>query len=400
MLKLRSTGAPVKQVASELGITTHAVYKYSTGAYRKLGVTNVGTAVAAARRLNLIPAVSPHRATVADQQIFDSLPAAIYAKDLAGRYTLCNRVAAARVGLTATEVLGKTAEDIMDFATAKQVRAADERALKDGKADYKVSHRGTNLPGSQERVVHRRRGGTRRVWSAVDVTDTPDPGQQYAMVLDVLATLVRTTDPTLPGVSSFLDAQIRELWREVGDGAVDLASSQEHFLRTGTDRYQARAMLEFLVNSRNADPHRRPGTRPSARWPTYCVPNEARSVHVVAHLHLYEGIVFASRQRMSATVMNLAFNAMDAMPNGGELSISTYETDTHSCLAVQDTGVGIPPQVMEHIFEPAFTTKGERGTGLGLYAVKRFVDDAHGQISVESDPGVGTKVTVCLPLLR
>jgi signal transduction histidine kinase len=98
--------------------------------------------------------------------------------------------------------------------------------------------------------------------------------------------------------------------------------------------------------------------------------------------------------------MNLAFNAIDAMPNGGELSISTYETDTHSCLAVQDTGVGIPPEVREHIFEPAFTTKGERGTGVGLYAVKRFVDDAHGTISVESDSGAGTKVTVCLPLLR
>ena len=47
---------------------------------------------------------------------------------------------------------------------------------------------------------------------------------------------------------------------------------------------------------------------------------------MVAHLHLYEGTVVASRQRMSATVMNLAFNAIDAMPDGGELSISTFET--------------------------------------------------------------------------
>ena len=80
-------------------------------------------------------------------------------------------------------------------------------------------------------------------------------------------------------------------------------------------------------------------------------------------------------------------------------SIHTYETETHSCLEVRDTGVGIPPHVTEHLFEPAFTTKGERGTGLGLYAVKRFVDDAHGNISVQSDPGVGTRVTVCLPLV-
>ncbi|MDA0165935.1 ATP-binding protein [Solirubrobacter ginsenosidimutans] len=400
VLKLRSTGAPVKQVASELGITTHAVHKYSTGAYRKLGVANIGTAVTAARRLNLIPAVSPQPATVADQQIFDSLPAAIYAKDLAGRYTLCNRVAAARVGLTAVEMLGKTVEDILDFAVAKQVRAADERALKDGKADFSVIIEGHTYL-DRKRALYTEDGEVRGVCGvSVDVTDTPDPGKQYAMVLDVLSSLIRTTDPTLPEVSSFLDAQIRELWQEAGDGSVDLAISREHFIRTSTDRSRARSMLEFLVNSRHSDPA--PATWNAAVREVADVLRSERKagVHVVAHLHLFEGVVFASRQRMSATVMNLALNAMDAMPDGGKLSIATYETDTHSCLAVQDSGVGILPQVMQHIFEPGFTTKGERATGLGLFAVKRFADDAHGQTSVESAPSVGTKITVCLPLLR
>ena len=399
MLKLRSTGASVKQVASELGITTHAVGKHSTEAFRKLGVTNIGTAVAAAQRINLIPAVRPDRATVADQQIFDSLPAGIYAKDLAGRYTLCNRVAAARFGLTPTEVLDKAAEDIVDLATARQVRAADERALKDGKADHRIVIGGRTYL-DRKSALYTDDGKVSGVCGvAVDVTNTPDPGHQYAMVLDLIATLARTTDPTHPRVSSFLDAQIRELWREVSDGAIDLASIQEHFIRTGSDRYEARAMLEFLVNSRNADPA--PATWNAAVREVADVLQSERSagVHVVAHLHLYEGTVVASRQRMSAIVMNLALNAIDAMPDGGELSISTYETNTHSCLAVQDTGVGIPPHIREHIFEPTFTTKGEHGTGVGLYAVKRFVDDAHGEISVESVPGLGTKVTVCLPLL-
>jgi PAS domain S-box-containing protein len=400
VLKRRSTGASVKQVASELGITTHAVNKHSSGAYRKLGATNIGTAVVAARRRNLIPAVTPYDATAADQRIFDSLPAGIYAKDLAGRYTLCNRLAAARVGLTAAEVLGRAAEDIMELATAKQVRAADERAITDGRAEYKIVI-GERTYLDRKSALYTDDGKVSGVCGvAVDVTSTPDPGHQHAMVLDVLTTLVRTADPRHPGISALLDAQIRELWREVGDGALELASIQEHFIRTGTDRYEARAMLEFLVNSRDADPA--PATWNAAVREVADVLRYERSagIHVVAHLHLYEGTLIASRQRMSAIVMNLAFNAIDAMPNGGELSISTYETDTHSCLAVQDTGVGIPPEVREHIFEPAFTTKGERGTGVGLYAVKRFVDDAHGTISVESDSGAGTKVTVCLPLLR
>jgi hypothetical protein len=57
VLRLRSSGAPVKQVASELGITTHAVNKHSSAAFRKLGASNIGSAVVAARRLNLIPRV-------------------------------------------------------------------------------------------------------------------------------------------------------------------------------------------------------------------------------------------------------------------------------------------------------------------------------------------------------
>ena len=399
VLTLRSTGAPVKQVASELGITTHAVNKHSSGAYRKLGVTNIGTAVVAARRLNLIPAVRPERTTVADEQIFDCLPAGIYAKDLAGRYTLCNQVAAARFDLTATEVLGKAPEDIMDLPTAKQVRAADERALTEGKADSKVVI-GAHTYLDRKSALYTDDGKVTGVCGvAVDITNTPDPGHQTAMVLDLLATLARTMVPISPAVSSLLDAQIRELWRDVDDGAVELASIQEHFIRTAADRYEARAMLELLVDSRHADPA--PATWNAAVREVAEVLRSERGtdVEVVAHLHLYEGTVVASRQRMSAIVMNLAFNAIDAMPNGGQLSIHTYETQTHSCLEVRDTGSGIPPQVTEHIFEPAFTTKGERGTGLGLYAVKRFVDEAHGNISVESDPGVGTKVTVCFPLL-
>ena len=254
MLKLRSTGAPVKRVASQLGITTHAVNKYSTTAYRKLGVTNIGTAVVAARRLDLIPAVAPTAGQGRTSRSSTASPAGIYAKDLAGRYTLCNRAAAARFGLSAAEVLGRTAEDIMDLETSKLVRAADERALTDSKAENRLVI-GAHTYLDRKSALYGDDGKVSGVCGvAVDVTDAPGAGQQYAQVLDVISTLVRTTDPTFPGVASFLDAQIRELWRDVGAGAVDLARIQEHFVRTGTNRYEARAMLEFLVNSRNADP--------------------------------------------------------------------------------------------------------------------------------------------------
>ena len=178
MLTLRSTGAPVKRVATELGITTHAVNKYSTSGVPEAGGDQHRDRGHGGPAIGPDPGRRPDGATVADQQIFDSLPAGIYAKDLAGRYTLCNRVAAARFGLTAAEVLGKTAEDIMDLATAKQVRAADERALSEGKANYKLVI-GEHTYLDRKSALYGDDGKVSGVCGvAVDVTDTPDPGHQ------------------------------------------------------------------------------------------------------------------------------------------------------------------------------------------------------------------------------
>jgi two-component system, cell cycle sensor histidine kinase and response regulator CckA len=90
-------------------------------------------------------------------------------------------------------------------------------------------------------------------------------------------------------------------------------------------------------------------------------------------------------------LMNLAVNARDAMPGGGTLSISTRIESGRVVLAVSDTGCGMPPEVQARAFEPLFTTKGlGKGTGLGLSIVRRIVEQAGGEIELESALGVGT----------
>jgi CheY-like chemotaxis protein len=116
---------------------------------------------------------------------------------------------------------------------------------------------------------------------------------------------------------------------------------------------------------------------------------------------------------LEQVIMNLAVNARDAMPRGGELHIDTNRAslDTayarkilearkgeHVVLSVRDTGSGIPPDIMARIFEPFFTTKApDQGTGLGLATVYGIVKQHDGWVEVESQVGLGTTFKVFLP---
>ena len=89
-------------------------------------------------------------------------------------------------------------------------------------------------------------------------------------------------------------------------------------------------------------------------------------------------------------------NALDAMPEGGTLTLRGAGTTTHVQLQVCDTGSGIPAEQLAQIFEPLHTTKPE-GTGLGLYITQEIVAVHGGQIMVESVVGQGTTFTLTLP---
>ena len=118
-------------------------------------------------------------------------------------------------------------------------------------------------------------------------------------------------------------------------------------------------------------------------------------------LHLGSGPlhVDADRGQLQQVMSNLVLNSADAMPNGGELVVSTGEIEEREVwLEVRDTGCGIPDDIRPHIFEPFFTTKGEdRGIGLGLAVVHGIVAAHGGRIEVEANPGGGTVFRVVLP---
>jgi signal transduction histidine kinase/CheY-like chemotaxis protein len=108
--------------------------------------------------------------------------------------------------------------------------------------------------------------------------------------------------------------------------------------------------------------------------------------------------VTGSGAELREVITNLVFNAVDAMPQGGTLTVRTWSSQTDVCVSVQDTGVGMSEAVRQRIFEPFFTTKGERGNGLGLSVTFGIVKRCGGEVSVQSLPGRGTTFVVRLPV--
>lgn len=116
--------------------------------------------------------------------------------------------------------------------------------------------------------------------------------------------------------------------------------------------------------------------------------------------------VFMDPAQLERALLNLVLNARDAMPAGGKLTISFEDTviddedgegATYVAVAVADTGIGMDEETRANAFKPFFTTKGERGTGLGLVIVDQIVSRAGGRVEIETTPGAGTTLRLYLP---
>lgn len=111
-------------------------------------------------------------------------------------------------------------------------------------------------------------------------------------------------------------------------------------------------------------------------------------------------LVLADAAHLDSALLNLALNARDAMTRGGNLQIKGFAVGDQVVIAVKDDGEGMTPETLAHACEPFFSTKGAKGSGLGLSMVQGFARQSGGELRIQSTQGEGTRVEIWLPVAR
>ncbi len=132
------------------------------------------------------------------------------------------------------------------------------------------------------------------------------------------------------------------------------------------------------------------------KWRTLAQ-NLGRTIEVIAELENGPPVL-GNETDLREVITNLIFNAVDAMPDGGVITVRSRTDRRHVQLEVSDNGTGMTPEVRQRCLEPFFTTKGEGGTGLGLSMVFGVIKRHEGTLNIDSTPGKGTTMMIRLPI--
>ena len=344
-----------------------------------------------------------------NQHVIDSLSSGLATTDRHGRILTFNRAAEAITGHTAVSVAGRQIEEVLDLPA----NVASELARLSG-------------PGAGRRVeTPYRTGDGRRIELGFTATQLRTPGGEGGLLFafqDV--TDIKRLER---------DARLRQRLAAVGEMAAGIAheirnplasmSGSIQILRQELPLTEEQAQLMDIVlreserlndTIRSFLAYARPQRFSLARLDLRRILNdtalllrnssEALEGHAIdVRVPPTEVAVEADENQIRQIVWNLATNGLRAMRNGGHLTLSARIESSDggdagsAVMAVADEGVGIPAEELDSIFQP-FRGTFSKGTGLGLAIVHRTVSDYGGEIQVSSTPGVGTTVTVRLPI--
>jgi PAS domain S-box-containing protein len=361
------------------------------------------------------------------QAVIEATPDAIFVKDLEGRYVLVNEAFARFIGKAQPDIVGKNDFELYPDADARAFVEADRQVIatgrhqafegvatgqdgqpqtylvskgpyrdKDGRSlgVYGISHDITELREAHETLERTQEALFRSQKMEAVGQLTGGLAHDFNNILAIILGNVELLQAHLPK-HSYTDEIIDAVLRATLHGK-DLTGHLLAFSRRRLLNPQA-----VDVNVVVAGIVRLLGRTLGA------------TIRVATSTSTDAGMAFADPAALEAAVLNVALNARDAMPDGGSLAIHTstiaitaapatdddLQPGLYVRITLEDSGIGMPPDVVARVFEPFFTTKtGGRGTGLGLSMVYGFAKQSGGVARIASEVGRGTTVSLFLPL--
>ena len=207
-----------------------------------------------------------------------------------------------------------------------------------------------------------------------------DFNNPLAGILGRAQLLLNTSDPAK------VESGLQIIIKTAKDGAKTIKRIQDFARQRRDHAFSPVAVDQLLLDVSEI-------TRP--RWKDHA---EAASVQINLELKISsKALVLGDESELREVLVNMVFNAVDAMPAGGTLTLATREAGGAVEISVTDTGTGMSDEVRSRIFDPFFTTKGKAGMGLGLAVSYGIIRRHEGTVEAESEPGRGTCFRITLP---
>ena len=360
--------------------------------------------------------------------LIDTLPDLVWLKDINGVYLACNKRFERFFGAVEADIVGKTDYDFVDRQQADFFRKKDQAAMAAGK------------PCLNEETITFADDGHEELLETIK-TPMPDPQGRLVGVLGIARNITerrQAQEERERLQEQLLQSQkIEAVGQLAGGVAHDLNNLLSPIigygemllmaLEQGDQRHKAvKAILEAGLRARDLVRQLLAFSRKQTlvfkpvninqtieafqKLLRRTIPEDI-TMEIVLAPHIQP--VMADAGQIEQIIMNLAVNAADAMPDGGHLTIETamaildasyaethpsVRPGPHLMLAVSDTGCGMDESTRQRIFEPFFSTKGERGTGMGLATVFGIIKQHNGSIWVYSEMDHGTTFKVYLPI--
>ena len=350
--------------------------------------------------------------------IMDNSSAAIYVKDIEGRFTSINSAFVKITGLTEEQIIGKTTHDIFPEEIADDIVTNDKDVLGSQMALHSeekfIQDDGIHIYSSDKFCLFGSDGVPYAVGGiSTDVTEKIKQNKllRQSQKMDALGKL---TGGVAHDFNNILNVIIG--YSEVLSRNLEADSSNQHFAKEIKDAGERGASLtrKLLGFSGQTNSTKSQVNINDVLREDIDMLKKTLTALIYIDMKLDEALWLTNidKGEFEDAVLNLSINAMHAMPSGGKLtyltlneSITSLEADKlglpnagdYVRLSLVDTGIGIDEQTASKIFDPFFTTKGKSGTGLGLSQVFGFMERCGGTIKVYSEIGVGTDFSMYFP---